>query len=332
MITRAMLRTLWPRCPTSRAEAIATVAPALLRKYKITTPQRVAHFMAQISHECSAGTIVRENMNYSAERMFEIFGPPRVENGVKKGHSAKVTREEAAQLAHHPEQIAERVYGLGNPKKAKELGNTQPGDGFRFRGNGMLQLTGRGSHVHIGKLIGFDLAGKPEMLENAAISFECAVAEFVALNCLPAADADDVDTVTLRVNGGRNGLAERKVWLRKWKAALASASAPEAAPDVTRTIDNANQVPPPEEPRGGESDPVKPMSESTIGNGTLIGAGGGVLVMLKGWLDAVREVPDGILNALIAAVQSPYVLGAAVMLGAGTYVYYRRHKMKQQGV
>jgi putative chitinase len=69
-------------------------------------------------------------MNYSAPRLLEIFGVNR--------HSAAVTAFEAEKLARKPEAIAERVYGLGNPRKARELGNTQPGDGFRFRGNGIL--------------------------------------------------------------------------------------------------------------------------------------------------------------------------------------------------
>jgi predicted chitinase len=62
---------------------------------------------------------------------------------------------------HNPKALAERAYCLGNPKKAKELGNTQPGDGYRFRGNGMLQLTGRGSHKSMGAKTGFDLDATP---------------------------------------------------------------------------------------------------------------------------------------------------------------------------
>lgn len=76
--------------------------------------------------------------------MVEIFGVGR--------HFAAVTASEAARLAGHPEAIAERVYGLGNPRKARELGNTEPGDGFRYRGDGVLQTTGRGNHRRMGQL------------------------------------------------------------------------------------------------------------------------------------------------------------------------------------
>ena len=85
-------------------------------------------------------------MNYSAARLVEVFGVNR--------HSAAITMTEALRLARDEEAIAERVYGLGNPRKAAELGNTQPGDGFQYRGNGVLQTTGRGNHARLGTACG----------------------------------------------------------------------------------------------------------------------------------------------------------------------------------
>lgn len=234
MLDATLIKKMWPKAPAKTIDAIGKTADAVFAANGIDTPLRAAHFMAQISHECSNGTIVRENMNYSAERMLQIFGVGK--------HSARVTPAEAQALAHKPQQIAERVYGLGNPTKARELGNTQPGDGYRFRGNGMLQLTGRGSHARIGALTGFDIEGHPEMLEDPAMSFKVAVVEFVKLNCLPAADADNVELVTRRVNGGQNGLADRKAALKKWKAALgvkATAAAVVRAPTSGYSADVA---------------------------------------------------------------------------------------------
>lgn len=215
MLPRIDIKTmqqLWPRAPQATINAIAGISHDVFVEEGFSDALHVSHFMAQISHECGAGTIVRENMNYSAKRMLEIFGVGK--------HSAKVTPEEANQLAGKPALIAERVYGLGNPSKARELGNTQPGDGYKFRGNGMLQLTGRASHKRIGEMIGVDLEDHPEQLEDPAVSFKVAAAEFVALKCLPAAELDNIALVTKRVNGGSNGLAERTVWLRKWKKCL----------------------------------------------------------------------------------------------------------------
>jgi putative chitinase len=191
---------------------LAQQGSGVLAKYEVTTPLRLAHFMAQISHECDGGQIIRENMNYNAQRMLEIFGA--------KIHSAKVTPAEAKQLAHHPVEIAERVYGTGNPKKMKELGNFEVGDAYKYRGNGMLQLTGKEAHARIGAMIDMDLVGRPEQLEDPGHSFRCALAEFQASHCIPAADADDITRVTELVNGGHNGLGERKAWFRRWKAAL----------------------------------------------------------------------------------------------------------------
>ena len=212
------LNRLWPRAKQSVRDGVVRVAPRVFAENGITTPLLVAHVMAQISHECGAGTIIRENMNYSASRMMQIFGV-----GV---HSAKITPEEAQRLQGHPQEIADRVYGIGNPKKAKEFGHTKPGDGYKYRGNGMLQLTGKSNHKHVGDLVGFDLVNHPEMLEDPAISFEVAVKEFVALNCVPAANQDNISLVTRWVNGGQNGLSDRTVWLRKWKEALPNIEEP----------------------------------------------------------------------------------------------------------
>lgn len=217
------LNKLWPRAPKNTKQAVIAIYEETFTKAGfINEPLVIAHFMAQISHECGGGTIIRENMNYRAARIMEIFGVGK--------HSAKVTEEEAQELAGQPQKLAERVYGLGNPKKAKELGNTRPGDGFRYRGGGMLQLTGGYNYKRRGEAIGYDLYGNPEQLDNPSISFKVAVAEFVGLGCVPLARRDQIVAVTLKVNGGRNGLADRTVWLRKWKEALDGLEGPAWAP------------------------------------------------------------------------------------------------------
>src|SRR5262249_4603343 len=95
---------------------------ALFTRFKINTPLRIAHFLAQTMYECGRGTILFENLRYrTVTRLLQIFG---VGN-----HSAAVTPEEAPGLLNNPEKLGERVYGLGNPRKARELGNTRPGDG-----------------------------------------------------------------------------------------------------------------------------------------------------------------------------------------------------------
>jgi putative chitinase len=144
-----------PHARDSYLEAIRQGGP-LFEEHGITTPLRMAHFLAQALHETDGFKILRENMNYSASRLIEIFGIGQ--------HSAAVTTSEAAALAGDPEAIAERVYGLGNPRKARELGNKNRGDGFLYRGNGVLQTTGRGAHRRMGAACGVDFEGNPELV------------------------------------------------------------------------------------------------------------------------------------------------------------------------
>lgn len=216
------LKKLWPKAPASTKNAIIVIHEDVFRQYGIDEPLVMAHFMAQISHECGAGTILRENMNYRAPRILEVFG--------KGKHSAAVLPDEAQKLAGHPQDLAERVYGLGNPKKAKELGNTRPGDGYRFRGGGMLQLTGGYNYRKRGDAIGYNLFDAPDQLNNPVTSFTVAVAEFAGLGCISWAKKDNIVQVTRLVNGGKNGLSDRTVWLRRWKEALEGTEAPAWAP------------------------------------------------------------------------------------------------------
>lgn len=219
---------LWPRAKPSVRAAVIAIHEKEFRAHDMDDPQIIAIFMGQISHECGGGRIIREDMNYSAKRIGEIFGWDPAKG--KYVHSAKVTVEEAKQLQGQPQALAERVYGLGNPKKAAELGNTRPGDGFRYRGGGMLQLTGGYNYRNRGAKIGYDLYNNPEQLDNPTISFRVAVAEFVGLGCVPLAKKGDIVGVTVKINGGRNGLSDREVWTRRWQAELRGVEEPAWAP------------------------------------------------------------------------------------------------------
>jgi putative chitinase len=173
----------------------------------ITTPRRMAHFLAQAMQETGALTILRENMNYSAPRLVEIFGVGK--------RSARVTKAEAATLAHHPEAIAERVYGLGNLKKAVDLGNTEPGDGFLYRGNGILQTTGRGNHRRMGAACGVDFEGNPNLVTAPEHALKPALQEWTEGSLNDFADENDIRTITIRINGGLNGFPERQEFFKK---------------------------------------------------------------------------------------------------------------------
>lgn len=92
----------------------------------------------------------------------------------------------------------------------RDLGNTQAGDGARYHGRGLFQLTGRANYRRYGAMIGLDLEGSPERAKEPAVSLAIAFAYWRDRGCNAAADADDVVAVTKLINGGRNGLAQRR--------------------------------------------------------------------------------------------------------------------------
>jgi putative chitinase len=207
---------------------------ALLDQHGINTPLRLTHFFAQALLETGGFTIRRESMNYSASRLMEIFGVNR--------HSAAITEDEAATLAHDEKAIAARVYGLGNPAKANELGNSEAGDGFLYRGNGVLQMTGRGAHRKIGAACRVDFEKSPDLATAAEHALKPAVEEWTQSGLNDFADKDDIRTITLRINGGLNGFADRLAWLNKLKKALVTSGDLPAGAEVGSPNDDVKSL------------------------------------------------------------------------------------------
>jgi putative chitinase len=213
----AALTRLWPhgdqKVSGLRAGIIAS-APGVFAKYGITSPQLAAHVMAQISHECGAGRDVVESLNYSAGRMMQVW-PSRFP-----------TMASAAPYAGHPRALANKVY---NGRMGNAVGSD---DGWNFRGRGGSQTTGREGYERVKKATGLDVVAHPEYLIDPRYFLTCAVSDFINCGCLPFAKADDVVGVTRKLNGGTVGLAERKAWLVKWKAALRDGPEVTASPVI----------------------------------------------------------------------------------------------------
>lgn len=198
-VTLEQLVGLAPQAKSTYLDAFAC-ADTVLGRYAInTTALRLAHFMAQVLHETGGLLVKVESMNYRAERIVEVW-PSRFP-----------TVAAAEPYAHNPEALANKVYG-------GRMGNARLGEGWRFIGRGLLQLTGRESYERIGERLGLDLANKPDLAYDPRYALDIAASEFVELGALVPADADDLVGVTRKVNGGTVGLANRRIWLAKTKS------------------------------------------------------------------------------------------------------------------
>ena len=111
----------------------------------------------------------------------------------------------------------------------KDLGNTQPGDGPRYKGRGLIQLTGRANYVEYGEALGLGLVDHPETAADPVISLRIGCEFWKRRGLNQVADRDDIETITRRINGGLNGLDDRKAYLAKAKAALGGVAAPGAS-------------------------------------------------------------------------------------------------------
>lgn len=206
----AVVRKLAPKANLAFVEALGNSAAAVAAE--INTPLRWAHFLAQMAAETGGFQQLRESGNYRAARIVEVFGVGR--------HTAAVTAAEAKKLAGNEKALFERVYGLGNPKKAKELGNTRPGDGWLFRGGGGMHTTGGDAYRRIG------LYDNPELIETAEYCLKGAFEHWSRTGCNRLADANDIRSITRKVNGGYNGYDERVAWFNKIWPLLRDAEAP----------------------------------------------------------------------------------------------------------
>lgn len=205
-LTLETIRSLWPHGDQhvpGLLEGIAGTVPVVFAKYGVTNELAVALMMGQFSEECGAGLEMVENLNYSAEGLLRTF--PRHFTGTM-----------AVRYAHNPRMIADIAYG-------GRMGNAPPpsDDGWNYRGKGLSQLTGKENYERLRDAAGLDVVTNPDLLISPATCLECAVADFVKLcGCLPFAEKGDVVGTTERLNGGLNGLAERRHWTNLWRRAL----------------------------------------------------------------------------------------------------------------
>jgi putative chitinase len=242
-----------------------------LPKYDITTDQRIAGFISQCAHESMDFNAMSENLNYREETLNKVF--PRYFGPGKRN---------AAEYARNPEKIANYVYM--DEFRTSKLGNVHPGDGWRFRGRGLKQLTGRDNYTRFAK--DYDLTA-----EEAAVWVETkegALASalwFWNTNKLNAiADTGNVAALTKKINGGNIGLADRQARYAKAMAALGGkidTSAP-----VTAAVSETLR-------RGSKGEAVKKM-QAKLGLTADGDFGPGTEAGLKKWQAANGLTADGV--------------------------------------
>lgn len=186
-----------------KLEALSTKIPAnvleqiplIMEKFSLNTPLRLAHFLSQCAHESGNFKAVTENLNYGAAGLRSIFGKYFKDDASAKAYERK------------PEKIANKVYAsrMGN-------GDEASGDGWKFRGRGYIQLTGKDNYSQFDKVVEDDILANPDLvatkypLMSAAFFFE---KNNLWKICDGGADKEDVIVLTKRINGGTHGLEDR---------------------------------------------------------------------------------------------------------------------------
>lgn len=190
-------------CSQALADKYCSPLNACFSKYGINTRLRISSFLAQVGHESGRLSQVVENLNYSADAL-------------RRTWPSRFMPDLAIQVARQPDRIANIVY-------SGRMGNVEPGDGWKYRGRGLIQITGRDNYAACSKaLFGDDrLLRNPELLEQP--EWACMSAAWFwdsrGLNSL--ADKGDIAGITKKINGGTNGLEDRKALYDKALKVLA---------------------------------------------------------------------------------------------------------------
>ena len=259
-------------------EALIQVMP----KYGITTEKRVAHFISQCAHESNNFRSLEENLNYSAKALRAVFGR----------YFGAAPKRDADEYHRKPEMIANYVY-MDEFRKYK-MGNTEEGDGWRFRGRGLKQLTGRENYTRFGKSIGMSAEEAAEYVATPGGAVESACWFWDTNNLNKIADTDDVVKMTKKINGGTIGLQDRQ---QRYTKAMKILGAEPSRDMGISTHEDENMELDMDDigilRRGSRGEGVKLMQEALglIADGIF---GPGTERSLKTWQERHGLTPDGI--------------------------------------
>ena len=174
-------------------QVVGVFVPVLntaMGRYQIVGAKRIAAFIAQVGHESAQLTRLVENLNYSADAL-------------RKNWPIRFSVELASAVARKHEQIANIAYG-------NRMGNTASGDGWKYRGRGLIQITGKNNYRVCGEELGLDLIEQPELLEKPQHACMSAAWFWATSGLNTLADAGKFVAITQRINGGQTGAADRQ--------------------------------------------------------------------------------------------------------------------------
>ena len=205
--------------PNARPAYVGAFAdPAgLLPAAGITTPLRLAHFMAQALHETGALTILVESGRYSAQNLATMWD---------SGNWHHYFADRATCIAMASQRAIDDGVALFSLVYGSRMGNGPPAthDGWHYRGRGVLQTTGRAAYAQFGAQCHVDFEGNPDLVVDPAHALKPALLEWSAKHLNAAADNNDIEAVTLGINGGLVGLAQRRAWFaRVWPFVMGGA-------------------------------------------------------------------------------------------------------------
>lgn len=201
-ITQALIRRVIPNVNRERLDEAVAAISMWAAHYGINTNERLAAFLANVMHESANLNAMSENLNYSADGLRKTF--PKYFK----------TAEDAAAYARKPQQIANRVYANRNGN-----GNEASGDGWRYRGRGLMQLTFKANYKSYGDsdlCIGNPVTN-PDIISKFPEAYKSAMWFFEKNGLNQLADKGDFEGIVKRINGGTNGLANRMYLWRKFR-------------------------------------------------------------------------------------------------------------------
>ena len=230
ILSLSLLQSLFSAARKDTLQAVSDQADEVLPVFGVSDSRtRLAYFMAQLAHESGGLRIFEENLNYSAERLTEVWS--------KRFPSLAAAKP----FAKNPQALGNKVYAnrMGN-------GDEASGDGFRYRGRGFIQITGKSNYEAIGKITGLDLVGDPDQAADPDSMLLVACGFWKANNLNRFADQGNFTGLTQAINGGLNGLDDRRAWLKKITQIF---NADGIGPEDVGKAGAAMQPPPP--PAGG---------------------------------------------------------------------------------